>query len=206
MKLTRWKEVEFEEIEYEPTSIKELLVEMKNISELMIDLAYSAILFNNAEIAEEVKYLEIYIDKLNYHVRIMAMMAARDKDDAEKLAGILQMAEGAKAISNAAGDIVKLLSVKLQKPLLPRLLDESDEMIRKLVIENGSNAIGNSLTNLRVASETGVRIVALRRAKRWIYSPKHIGLKEGDIVIGVGPKEGLEQLSRFFRGQEEVLE
>ena len=83
------------------------------------------------------------------------------------------------------------------------LLNEGHEV---LVIEKDSNAIGNSLTNLRVASETGVRIVALRRAKRWIYSPKHISLKESDIAIGVGPEEGLEQLSRFFKGKEEVLE
>jgi len=206
MKLPWWKEAEFEEIEYTPTSIKELLVEMKNISELMIDLAYSAILFNNVEIAQEVKYLESCMDKLNYHVRIMAMLAARDKEDAEKLAGILQMAEGAKAISNAAGDIVKLLSVKLQKPLLPRLLKESDETIRKLPIKDGSNAVGYSLTDLHVGSETGVRLVALRRGNRWIYSPKHINLKENDVVIGVGPEEGLMQLAKFFEGKQEVLE
>ncbi|HDS59131.1 MAG TPA: potassium transporter TrkA [Thermoplasmatales archaeon] len=206
MKLPWWKEPEFEEIEYEPTSIKELLVEMKNISELMIDLAYSAILFNNAEIAEEVKYLESQMDTLNYHVRIMALLAARDKEDAEKLAGILQMAEAAKAISNAAGDIVKLMSVKLQKPLLPRLLRESDEMIQKMHIAGASNAVGRSLANLRVSSETGVRIVALRRGQRWLYSPKHVTLREGDVAIGIGPEEGLDQLNRFFQGAEEVLE
>lgn len=206
MKLPWWKEPEFEEIEYEPTSIKELLVEMKNISELMIDLAYSAILFNNEEIAEEVKYLESQMDKFNYHVRIMALLAARDKEDAEKLAGILQMAEAAKAISNAAGDIVKLLSVKLTKPLLPRLLRESDEMIQKMLVSSTSHAVGRSITDLRVASETGVRIVALRRGQRWLYSPKHLSLREGDVIIGVGPEEGLEQLAAFFQGKTEVLE
>ncbi|MHA1603310.1 MAG: potassium channel family protein, partial [Candidatus Freyarchaeota archaeon] len=34
-------------------SIEDMLVEMKNTSELMVDLAYSALLFNNKEIAEE---------------------------------------------------------------------------------------------------------------------------------------------------------
>ena len=32
-------------------SIEDMLVEMKNTSELMVDLAYSALLFNNKEIA-----------------------------------------------------------------------------------------------------------------------------------------------------------
>ena len=35
-------------------SIKNLLIEMKNLSELMVDLAYSAILFNSKAAAEEV--------------------------------------------------------------------------------------------------------------------------------------------------------
>ncbi len=202
----RWKEAEFEEIEYEPTSIKELLVEMKNISELMIDLAYSAILFDSDEIAEEVKYLEVQMDKLNYHMRIMAMLAARDKEDAEQLAGILQMSEAATSISDAAGDIVKLLSVKLTSPLLPRLLRESAEMIKRMTITASSAAVGRRVTDLNVASETGVRIVALRRGKRWLYTPKEVTLKEDDVVIGVGPEEGLAQLDDFFKGRKEVLE
>ena len=206
MKRSRWKEAEFEEIEYEPTSIKELLVEMKNISELMIDLAYSAILFNSEEIAEEVKYLEVQMDKLNYHMRIMAMLAARDKEDAEQLAGILQMSEAATSISDAAGDIVKLLSVKLTSPLLPRLLRESAEMIKKMTITDESKAIGRRIPELRIASETGVRVIALRRGKRWLYTPENVTLKKGDILIGVGPEEGLAQLADFLRGDEEVLE
>ncbi len=206
MKEPRWKEAEFEEIEYEPTSIKELLVEMKNISELMVYLAYSAILFNNSDIAEEVRYLEVHIEKLNYQMRIMAMLAARTKEDAEKLSGILQMAEAAKMISGAAGDIVKLLSVKLKHPLLPRLLKESDEMIRKMVVEGESPAVGRSLPELHVASETGVRIVALRRGKRWMYNPKNITLEKGDVAIGVGPEEGLEHLDKFLKGKIRVLE
>jgi len=83
------------------------------------------------------------MEKLNYQMRMMAMLAARTTEDAEKLSGILQMAEAAKMISGAAGDAVKLLSVKLRHPLLPRLLKESDEMIRKMVVGGNSAAIGN---------------------------------------------------------------
>ena len=35
-------------------SVKDLLIEMKDMSELMVDLAYSAVLFNNKAAAEEV--------------------------------------------------------------------------------------------------------------------------------------------------------
>jgi len=48
----------FEKIAYKPIPVRELLSEMKNLSELMIDLAYSAALFNDKELAEVVLDLE----------------------------------------------------------------------------------------------------------------------------------------------------
>ena len=113
----KWKKEEFTELEYEPRPVKEILTEMKDISELIIDLAYSAVLFDNEEIAEEVKYLDVEMDKLNYDIRMMAMMASRTKEDAEQLAGILQVAEAAESISNAAGDIINLLDEKNTGPI-----------------------------------------------------------------------------------------
>ena len=40
------------------SSVKDILIEMKNLSELMVDLAYSSVLFQNKEAAEEVLNLE----------------------------------------------------------------------------------------------------------------------------------------------------
>ncbi|MCD6512940.1 MAG: potassium transporter TrkA [Thermoplasmata archaeon] len=207
MKVPRWKKAEFEEIEYEPSTVKELLAEMKSISQLIVDLAYSAILFHNKEIAEEVRYLEVRMDKLNYQIRMMAMMAARTPEDAEMLSGILQIAEAAETISNAAGDIVKLLSLKLKHPILPKLIKESDEIIRKMKVEASSNAVNKRIGELRIASETGVRILAIRRKNRWIYGPSpDITLKEGDVLICIGTEEGMEELGKFLKGETEVLE
>ena len=54
-KTPKWRQVEFEEVEYKALSIKDILTEMKNISELIIDLAYSSLSVQDEEIAEEVK-------------------------------------------------------------------------------------------------------------------------------------------------------
>lgn len=207
MKIPRWKRAEFEEIEYEPKSIRELLKEMKNISELIVDLAYSAILFNNREIAEEVKYLEVRMDKLNYEIRISAMLASRTVEDAEKMAGILQIAQASDTISNAAGDIVKLLSYKLTHPILPHLIKESDEIIRKLPMDDASAAAGKTISELKIAARTGVRILAIRRNKRWIYGPKgNVRLAKGDTLVCIGPEEGMQELTKLLKGNIEVLE
>ncbi len=207
MKVPRWKKAEFEEIEYEPATVKELLAEMKSISQLIVDLAYSAILFHNREIAEEVRYLEVRMDKLNYQIRMMAMMAARTAEDAEKLAGILQVAEAAETISNAAGDIVKLLSLKLKHPILPKLIRESDEIIKKIKVDGSSKSVNKKIGELHIASETGVRILAIRRKNRWIYGPSpDVTLKEDDVLICIGTEEGMKELSKFLKGETEVLE
>ena len=45
-------------------SIKDILIEMKNMSELMVDLSYSAVLFNSKDAAHEVLKLENRINRL----------------------------------------------------------------------------------------------------------------------------------------------
>ena len=46
------------EIRYIPRNLKDLLIEMKDTSELMVDLAYSAMVYDDEDIAEEVIRLE----------------------------------------------------------------------------------------------------------------------------------------------------
>ncbi len=62
---------EWDEIEV-PRNVKDIFVEMKNTAELMVDLAYSSLLFNEEEMAEEVLELEEYLDLLNYHLMVHA--------------------------------------------------------------------------------------------------------------------------------------
>lgn len=203
----KWKEEEFTELEYEPVSVKDLLTEMKDISELIIDLGYSAVLFDNQEIAEEVKYLEVRMDKLNYDIRMMAMMAARDKEDAEKLAGILQVAEAAESISDAAGDIVNLLGDEKTGPILPHILKKADEKIYRIQILPESKACNNTISDANVESETGMRIIAIRRSNCWIYNPEPSTLlKKQDWVITRGNDEGYQELNKFLHGELEDLE
>jgi len=202
----KWKKEEFHEIEYEPVPVKDLLTEMKDISELIIDLGYSAVLFNNKDMAEEVKYLEVRMDKLNYDIRMMAMMAARTKEDAEQLAGILQVAEAAESISNAAGDIISLLGGKTG-PILPEILKKADEKLFRLQVSKNSKACNNQIGDLKVESETGMRIIAIRRGDCWIYNPQSdTNIESDDWLITRGTEEGYQELSKFLHGQLEALE
>ncbi|UCE35985.1 MAG: potassium transporter TrkA [Thermoplasmata archaeon] len=198
-----WKKEEFEQIEYEPTSVKELLTEMKDVSELIVDLAYSAVVFDSKEIGDEVSYLESKMDKLKYQIRLASMLAARTVDEAEQLTGILQVASAAETIANAAGDMVKLLDIDIEsRPFIPSILKDADEKINTTVIEKSSTISNKTLGELSLESELGVRIIALRRVKKWIYDPEgDMRLKVGDRLIARGVMDGFNLLKKLAEGE-----
>jgi uncharacterized protein with PhoU and TrkA domain len=200
----RRKKKEFEEIEYTPTSVKDLLTEMKDISELIVDLAYSAVIFDCEDMAKEVEDLEIKMDKLLYQIRLAAMLATRTVEDAEQLSGILQVASMAENISNAAGDIVKLLDVDIEARLiLPMVLRNGDEKIKHVFVEKGSTIINRSIGELQVEPETGARIIAVNRGKHWIYGVEDdFRFKPVDRLIVRGVEDGLEEFVRYASGAE----
>ena len=190
-------------MEYTPTSVKDLLVEMKDISEHIVDLAYAAVVFDSDDLATEVRKLEERMDYLRYQIRMIALMASRTKEDAERLAGILQVASAAETISNGAGDIVDLLEQRIEaRPFLPFVLGEGDEKLRALQVEEGSTMVGQAIGDLRVETETGMRIISLRRGRRWIYDPEgEAVLRSGDLLVLRGTEHGFQRLGQYARGE-----
>ncbi|MEA2558453.1 MAG: hypothetical protein QOG88_1991, partial [Actinomycetota bacterium] len=89
----------------QPKNVKELLVELKDESELMVDLAYAAVFFNEEKLAQEVERIEERMREHLRRLRQMAMLAARSPEDAEGMAGVLWIAGAIEDIGNAASDI-----------------------------------------------------------------------------------------------------
>jgi uncharacterized protein with PhoU and TrkA domain len=191
-------------VEYTATSVKDLLVEMKDISEHIVDLAYAAVVFDSDDLAAEVRALEERMDYLRYQMRMIALMASRTKEDAEQLAGILQVASAAEAISNGAGDIVDLLEQRIEaRPFLPFVLGEADEKLRAVHVGADSTMAGRAIGDLRVESETGMRIIALRRGRKWVYDPEgEAVLRGGDLLVLRGTEDGFQRLARYAQGEE----
>jgi uncharacterized protein with PhoU and TrkA domain len=186
------------------TTVREILTEMKDVSEIMVDLAYASIMFDSEEIAEEVKNLEEDMEELSKNIRIKAMLSARTHKDAAKLSSLLEVAAASRRISNAAGDIVKLMECEVDKrPFLTFLLKEAEEKIKRLVLAEGSDMVGRQIGDLGVESETGMRIIAIKRGKRWIYDPEEeTKLKAGDTMIVRGTDDGYEILRSYANGDE----
>jgi uncharacterized protein with PhoU and TrkA domain len=180
-------------------SIKDILIEMKNLSELMVDLAYSAILFNDKEVAEEVLKLENKINSFNYEIKVQSLIAAHSLEDAEKLTSLLEIAEATESIANSARDMADLvLKGWKPHPVFKMVMEESDEVVGRTSISKGSELSQKSLGDLFLATRTGMRIIAIRRYESWIYGPdKDTVLLEDDILIFSGTETGSDILKKI---------
>ena len=193
---------EWEEYEYRPKSVKEIFIEMKNTAEFMVDLAYSSVLFGEDELAEEVLELEEYLDMLNYHLMVHAVLAARSPKEAEQITSILHMAHSIDDISNAAADLAKMIleGVELH-PIIKQVILESEEVIGRFVVAPDSVLVGKTLGELELASNTGVWILAVRRGKRWLFDPDgDFKILAGDVLIGRGTQTSVDYLKEIARG------
>jgi len=185
------------------TSIKDSLIDMKNLSELMVDLAYSAVLFNNEGVAEEVLKLENKVNSFNYEIKMQSLIAARSQEDAEKLTVLLEIAEAAENIANSAKDIADLVIKGLKPhPVFKMVMEESEEIVSRTSIAKGSELSQKSLGELFLNTRTGMKIIAIRREDSWIYGPKRdTVLFEGDILIFKGTETGSGILKKIANNE-----
>ena len=120
-------------------SVKDILIEMKDMSELMVDLAYSAVLFNNKAAAEEVLTLENRLNSMNYEIKKQSLVAARSLEDAEKLTTLLEIAEAAESMGNAAKDLADLTLKGFEPHLVFKMvMEESERNIIRVNVEDNS--------------------------------------------------------------------
>jgi uncharacterized protein with PhoU and TrkA domain len=72
-----------------PRNLRAMLADVKDLSELMVDLAYAALYFGDPDMAEEVGELEERMDALVHDMRSVSVMAARHPRDADAMASVL---------------------------------------------------------------------------------------------------------------------
>ena len=83
----------------------DVLVEMKNVSEVAIGLAYSALLFNDQSLAAEVSHLEDRLDEMRERLEVWVLRSAAEQVEPSPLRGLLHLgARGRGARRRRAAD------------------------------------------------------------------------------------------------------
>src|SRR5436309_15627496 len=127
----------------EPRNVKELLVEAKDASELLVDMAYAAVFFNDEDLADEVENLEARMDGYLRRLRTLAILAARSPEDAEAIESVLWIANAIDKIGDAASDIARVVTPKLGRPdRLRSALRHADQVCGRGQVRQRSPAAG----------------------------------------------------------------
>ena len=173
-----------------------MLAEAKDTSELMVDLAYAALYFNDADMADEVDELEQQISGLVHEMRTLCIIAVRHPREAEAMASVLQVISAVERIGNDAVDIARIVSRKLGIP--PELvldLTVAEEVSHRVAVAEGSHFANRPLASFELPVVTGMRIMAIRRGRTWIVDPSGDDiLNPGDVMFLRGSPEGIPRL------------
>jgi uncharacterized protein with PhoU and TrkA domain len=177
----------------------DVIVEMKDISEVAVGLAYSAILFSDRSLAAEVNHLENRIDEMHEHLEVWILRAASEMLDPSPLRGLLRLGGAAEEIGDAAQQLVWLVEQDEEMhPILQLSLGESDEVVIRMPVASGSAIEGKTLKDVQLEIETGFFLLAIRRALRYVYRPRgNVTFLAGDELIATGPYEGRDYLAEL---------
>lgn len=193
-------------IEYTPISVRETLLQLKDISELMIDLSYSAVILNDKDLAREVLELEERIDNLLYVLDMNLMLAARAPEDAEALAGVAHVGVLMNAISDATAEIADLVLNDIEvHPIAREVFKKTMEVLSRIEVVEGSMLVEKTVEELNLASAIGVDIIAIKRGGHWLINPDKEVIMPEDILMVRGGPSGIEVLERAARGEIDEL-
>jgi uncharacterized protein with PhoU and TrkA domain len=185
----------------------DVLVEMKNISEVAVGLAYSALVFRDQSLAAEVRHLEDRLDEMKDRLELWVLRAGGQEIDPSPLRGLLHLSQAAEDIGDHAQAMVWLIDQhEAVHPILSQALGDADEVIFRVPVAERSRGDGATLGDLQIGIEPGFQVLAVRRGGRYFYRPRrNVRLSAGDEIIASGPDEGRGPLAEIF-GWEFVLD
>src|SRR5919199_1392663 len=186
----------------------DVLVEMKNVSEVAVGLAYSALVLRDQGLAAEVSHLEDRLDEMKERLELWVLRGAAEYHDPSPLRGLVHLGQAAEEIGDAAQQMVWLIEEREElHPILALALGDAEEVVVRVPVAAGSQADGRSLKELHLETETGFYLLAIRRGGRYFYRPrKDVVLEAGDELLATGPDEGhalLAELCGFVLVEDE---
>ena len=191
--MTQQKQPEFEEI-------VEKLVELKNTSELMIDLAYSSLLMNSRELAEEVARLEEHVDKLHTDFELLVLQREIRKEEAKGFLGLIRLGVATEKIADAANQISEVVLRGIQPhPVLQMSIRQAEETVVFVPVTTESPLVNKTLIEARIPEQTGMWILSIRRGNKSIRPKPDTKIEADDILIASGYADGVEDLKKLSK-------
>jgi len=178
--------------------IVDMMVELKDTSELMLDLAYSSILLNSKELAEEVQALEEHVDKLHTDFELLVLSAGIPSEEAKNFLGLIRIGVVTENIADAAAQIAEVVLREIKPhPVLALAIEEAEETVVRVQVSKMSPLVDKTLREAQVHEETGMWVLVVRRGGKWVRPSPDLRIHAGDVMIASGYAEGEEDLKKL---------
>ncbi|MCQ2070526.1 MAG: potassium channel protein [archaeon] len=185
-----------------------MFLELKDTSETMLDLAYSSLLYDSAEIAEEVLALADKMRDLSDRIMDEIVQVGRASPDevakavvtTRLMGNVLEISEAARSIADV---VVRGLA---EHPVLAMSIRDSDTTMCLAKIAGNSILADKSLGELTLSTNTGMFVIAIKRDDDYIFGPgPEDVLRVDDILIARGPEESVSNFKDLADGSEREL-
>ena len=177
------------------------LAVLKNTSELMIDLAYSSLLFNSRELAEEVQMLEERVDDMHTEFEHIVLSSIVNPEDSNNYLGLIRIGVSTERIADAAARIADVVLRGLEThPIMKLVIEEAEETVTRVQIDPRSPITGKTLREAQIPLKTGMWVIVIRRGNYWFRPRSKTQILAGDVLIASGYADGEEDLFRLASG------
>jgi len=174
------------------------LVELKDTSELMMDLAYSSLLLNSRELAEEVLRLEEYVDNLHTSFEMLALKSNFSKEEASGFLGLIRLGVAAEKIADAAADMAEVVLRGIEPhPVLKLVIKAAEETVAQACVTTNSPLLNSTVKDACIQERTGMTLLAIKRGEKCIRPKPELVIKEGDVLIVSGYVQGVSGLKQL---------
>jgi len=178
------------------------LVILKDTSELMMDLAYSALLLNSDYLAEEVMNMEQRMDELHIDFQCEVLSPTDEDTNPKELLGIIRMGNVTERIADAASEIAEVvLRGGEPHPILSMVIQDAEETVERVIVSKDSPVAGMTLKQAQIADETGMWVLFIRRGTHWMRPKPNTILEPGDLVVASGYSEGEDDFKQLLSGK-----
>ncbi len=186
------EEEEDSELELLSENIVDYLIALKDTSEVMVDLAYGAVLYNNRELAQLVTNMEKRVDTIRNKAEIAVLrLSQTTTEEISALQGLFRIIEATENISDSANQIAKTVLAELPShPIIELVIEESAENIFEMLVEDSSSIVGKTVPAGNYLDEFGIRVLAIKRAGGHYFKPRRrTKIRVGDTIIFTGLRD-----------------
>lgn len=193
--------------EKEPTSVKDILIEMKTLSEICVDLAFASLLYSDKLVAEQVLVIEEKIDSLYKKLLDRLSVSIKSLNQAEQLRIYYIIGEANNIISDSAADMASLVFMDYQIEDEIKLVQQHmDQLVDLIEIDSSSILCGKSEVSADLHDLIGIDVIGIIRPEIGVITKYDAVMECGDLLIFRGPLYSVNEFIALAKGEIKTVE